>query len=151
MCAPGIHILHIGGGLDDALARKATQLSKRNTNYHWCGTMPHGLARAAIKRAHLLIHPSIMEGGANVIAEAITSGTPVLASRVSGNVGMLGPEYPGYFPVGDAAALGALLNRSLIDREFFASLEKACNARAPLFSVEAERNALRALVNGMLA
>lgn len=151
ICAPNIHILHIGSGLDDTLARKATQLSKRNANYRWCGTLPHGLTRAAIKRAHLLIHPSIMEGGANVIAEALTSGTPVLASRVSGNVGMLGTEYPGYFPVDDAAALGALLNRSLNDRRFFASLENASSARAPLFSVEAERSALRALVNGMLA
>ena len=52
-----------------------------------------------------------MEGGAHVVMEAVRSGTPVLASRVAGNVGMLGADYAGYFEHGDAAALAALLER----------------------------------------
>ena len=34
----------------------------------------------------------------------MTSGVPVLASDISGNRGMLGEDYAGYFPAGDAAA-----------------------------------------------
>ena len=69
----------------------------RDPRYRWTGALPHGLTRCAIRNAHLLVHPSLMEGGANVIVEAITAGTPVIASRVSGNVGMLGRNYPGLF------------------------------------------------------
>ena len=48
-----------------------------------------------------------MEGGAHVILEAVQSGTAVLASRIDGNVGMLGPAHEGYFEVGDDAGLAA--------------------------------------------
>ena len=59
--------------------------------------------RQAIQRAHVLVHTSAMEGGAHVIMEAVRSGTPVLASRVAGNVGMLGADYEGYFEHGRCA------------------------------------------------
>ena len=39
--------------------------------------------------------------------EAVRSGTPVVASRIDGNIGMLGQDYAGYFEWGDAAALAA--------------------------------------------
>jgi glycosyltransferase involved in cell wall biosynthesis len=91
-----------------------------------------------------------MEGGANAIVEAVTAGTPVLASRISGNVGMLGPDYPGYFEVGDAAGLARLLRRSVEERRFVASLERACARRRPLFRPEAEARALRRVVAGVL-
>lgn len=61
-----------------------------------------------IKRAHVLGSGSRMEGGAHVILEAVQSGTPVLASHISGNLGMLGTDYAGYFEVGDDAQLAAL-------------------------------------------
>jgi hypothetical protein len=35
---------------------------------------------------------SLAEGGANVIGEAAVVGIPVLASRIPGNVGLLGPS-----------------------------------------------------------
>ena len=64
-----------------------------------------------IARAHALVHMSRMEGGANVVIEAVRSQVPVLASRIDGNVGLLGRDYDGYFPLGDAAALAALMQR----------------------------------------
>lgn len=137
-----IHITHIGDALDDALAKKAAYLTATLTNYRWVGTLPHGLTRAAIKRAHLFIHPSIMEGGANVIVEAITAGTPVIASKMSGNVGMLGIDYAGYFPVGDAPALVALLQRIAAEPNLLTRLNTACKARSALFSPSEERRQL---------
>ena len=71
----------------------------------------HETTRRRIQRAHVLVHTSRMEGGAHAILEAVCSGTPVLASRIDGNVGMLGADYAGYFPWGDAAALAGLLQR----------------------------------------
>ncbi len=145
-----IHILHIGAPLDESLAATAQKLSALHKHYRWSGAMPHGLTRAAIKRAHVLIHPSIMEGGANVIVEALTSGTPVLASKMSGNVGMLGQNYAGYFPVGDDAALVALLKRCADDANFMSRLANACSARAKLFLPETERDSLTHIVNQLL-
>ena len=145
-----IHVLHIGDGLDPSYAAEARALSETHRNYHWAGAMPHGLTRAAIKRAHVLIHPSIMEGGANVIVEAITAATPVLASHMSGNIGMLGHEYSGYFSVGDDIALMALLRRCLDDANFVTRLNGACAARKKLFLPETERKSLCQIMQSVL-
>lgn len=139
---PRIHITHIGQPLDTALAERAAALSRSHKNYRWVGALPHGLTRAAIKRAHLLLHPSIMEGGANVIVEAITAGTPVVASSMSGNIGMLGAEYAGYFPVGDASALATLLLKCLAEPNLLTRLNTACQARAKLFTPAEETKRL---------
>ena len=95
--------------------------------------------------------PSRMEGGANVVIEAVRSGVPVLASRIDGNVGLLGTDYEGYFPVGDADALAALIRQFRADAAFAARLRGQCAAREPLFRPAAERRAVRAIVLGLLA
>ena len=97
-----------------------------------------------------MVITSIMEGGANVIIEAVTSGVPVLASDISGNRGMLGDDYTGYFPVGDGAALAALIERVLADPAFYARLQQQCTARAPLFSPQQERASLLQLVDNLV-
>ena len=145
-----LRILHIGASFDDNHASHARRLSESCPHYHWAGALSHGLTRAAIKRAHVLIHPSIMEGGANVIVEAISSGTPVVASRISGNIGMLGQDYPGYFPVGDAVALWSLLSRCVGDGNFLSRLNSACAARAKLFLPETERTNLCRMIRELI-
>jgi putative glycosyltransferase (TIGR04348 family) len=132
----------IGAALDPALGRAARDLAAVDPRVRWLGPRAHPWTRQAIKRAHLLIVPSRMEGGANVVVEAVTSGTPVLASRMSGNVGMLGADYPGYFPVGGAADLAALVTRAARDRAFLAALDARCRQRAPRFAPAAEATAL---------
>ncbi|HVF64681.1 MAG TPA: selenoneine biosynthesis selenosugar synthase SenB [Casimicrobiaceae bacterium] len=143
----------IGGALDSALADAARALVADDPRVKWLGNRPHAATRQAIRRAHILIVASKMEGGANVVVEAITSGTPVLASRMSGNLGMLGGDYPGYFPVGDADALAAVVIRARHDRRFLSRLCNAAAKRAYRFAPEAERAALltcveRATVRG---
>ena len=146
-----IHILHIGAPNDEELAARARSISQTSQHYHWAGALPHGLTRAAIKRAHLLIHPSVMEGGANVIVEALSAGTPVLVSHMSGNIGMLGKDYAGYFPVGDMVALRTLLERCARDPNFLLRLNTACAVRAKLFLPEAERSALVKLITHLIS
>jgi len=148
-----IHITHIGAahGADDArFTETAKALMASSQHYRWVGALPHGLTRAAIKRSHLLIHPSVLEGGANVIVEAITAGTSVIASKMSGNVGMLGANYPGYFPVGDAAALVDLLRQCLADQNLMTRLSTACKARAALFTPSEEKRRLLRIVVDLL-
>ena len=143
----GILIDHIGAALDPALAESATRTAAQCPHYRWLGPLPHERVRERIQRAHLLVHPSRMEGGAHVVMEAVRSGTPVLASDIDGNVGMLGEGYRGYFPVGDADALVAALRalrRSQLapSRLTLADLQAQCTARAPLFDPASERAAL---------
>ena len=142
---------HIGAPLDPALAAAARDLEARDPRYRYSGALAHGLTRSAIAAAHLLVHPSRMEGGANTIVEAVTAGTPVIASRVSGNVGMLGEDYPGYFAVGDSQALADRLVQACRDPGYLKSLGAACAARKALFDPRVEKKALNALVAEMLA
>ncbi len=145
-----IRFRHLGAALDDQLGREARALMAQDPRYRWNGALPHGLARCAIRDAHLLVHPSVMEGGANVIVESITAGTPVVASRVSGNVGMLGGNYPGYFEVGDAAGLANLLASLLEDGRGLEALRAACEERRKLFSPARERQALIRLLRNLV-
>ena len=147
----GIFIDHIGVELDPALGAAARATQHDCPHYRWLGGLPHAATRSRIQRAHVLVHPSRMEGGAHVIMEAALSGTPVLASRMDGNVGMLGAGYGGYFPPGDAAALAALLRDCRRDiaqgSGKLAVLQAQCEARAPLFEPAAEKAALLAVLN----
>ncbi|MCD2516249.1 TIGR04348 family glycosyltransferase [Massilia sp. G4R7] len=147
---PGARLLHIGGALDPALGEAASSAQKNNPRYRWLGPLPHSTARQRLKRCHAMAITSTMEGGANVIIEAVTSGVPVLASDISGNRGMLGDDYAGYFPVGDARALARLVDRSIADPDFAALLRRQCAARAALFTPGAEQAALRDLVDNLL-
>jgi glycosyltransferase involved in cell wall biosynthesis len=146
-----ISVRHIGAPLDASLAAAARNLQRHEERYRYLGALPHGLARTAMRNAHLLVHPSVMEGGANVIVEAITAGTPVIASRMSGNIGMLGARYPGYFEVGDASGLAARLVQASEDRRYLATLREACRARRKLFTPAAEARKVRQLVRAMLS
>lgn len=148
---PQASIVHLGAGLDDALAAQARATALACPGYRWLGAQPHGVARRAIARARALVHPSRMEGGANVVIEAVRSGVPVLASRIDGNLGLLGAGYDGTFAVGDDATLAALMRRFLHDRGFAAHLAAQCAAREPLFRPAAERRAVRAFLADLLA
>jgi putative glycosyltransferase (TIGR04348 family) len=141
---------HVGAALDPALGALARALSRSNPHYRWLGALPHGATRARIQRAHVLVHPSTIEGGAHVVIEAVTSGTPVLASRIPGNLGLLGDDYRGTFEPGDAAGLAALLQSCRDDPDMLPELKLQCDARAPLFAPARERAALLALVRKMM-
>ena len=152
----GIRIDHIGRELDPDLANAARATQAACPHYRWWGGLPHGATRSRIQRAHLLVHPSRMEGGAHVIMEAVQSGTPVLASRIDGNVGMLGSDYAGYFPPGDADALVALLRacrtgQARPDGGMLAALQAQCALRAPLFEPRAEQAALLRVMQELLS
>lgn len=146
-----VYLTMVGEALEPALAAAARTMQRQEPRFRWLGARPHGRTRQAIKRAHLLLVCSRIEGGANVIVEAATCGTPVLASRVSGNVGMLGRDYKGYFPVGNVAALRELVLRCRVDRRFYRTLAAQCRARRPLFAPARERAAVGRLVQEALS
>jgi glycosyltransferase involved in cell wall biosynthesis len=145
-----LEVVQIGDALSPGFARKARQLMRREPRYRWLGGRPHREALGWIARSHALVVSSIMEGGANVICEAARIGTPVLASRMSGNVGMLGRNYPGYFPLSDDRALARLMEKAFLEKSFYSSLKRALAARRRLFAPPAERTALARVVREAL-
>jgi putative glycosyltransferase (TIGR04348 family) len=143
-----LRVDHLGRALDPALGEAAQALAAQCPGYRWLGGQTHEQARRRIQAAHVLVHTSRMEGGAHVVMEAVRSGTPVIASHIDGNVGLLGVDYPGYFPPGDATALARLLAQAQDDRGWLHTLASAAGQRAPLFAPEAERQALMNVLAG---
>ena len=145
-----IELLQIGEALDPRLGKEAEAWAAREARYRWLGSLTHRRALAWMAKSHVLVVSSVMEGGANVIAEAARIGTPVIASRVSGNLGMLGGDYPGYFPVTDEVALANLLQRAAKEPGFYRQLKSALRARRKLFAPAAERAALARVLREVL-
>jgi len=148
-CA-GIRIDLVGRALDRKLASAARATARECRFFRWLGGLDHEDSLRRIQRAHLLISCSRIEGGAHVVMEAIRCGTPVLASRIPGNLGMLGADYAGYFEPGDSAALAGLLQRCRDDPRMLAKLARQCRAREPVFAPPRERRAVLALVSRLL-
>lgn len=144
-----LEVVQVGDALAREFSIQARKHMKRDTRYRWLGGRSHREALGWIAHSHALVVSSLMEGGANVICEAARIGTPVLASRISGNVGMLGRNYPGYFPPLDDQALGRLMEEVLARRPYQV-LKRALAARRHLFLPSAERAALTAVIREAL-
>jgi putative glycosyltransferase (TIGR04348 family) len=148
---PALRLVHVGDARDPACGDAFAAAAAADPRIERHGALAHAATRQLIRRGRVLLLPSLMEGGANVLIEAVTCGVPVLASRIPGSVGMLGEGYPGYFPVGDDAALAALVARCRTEPAFLDRLRSGCADRAPLFAPARERAAVRALVRALLA
>jgi glycosyltransferase involved in cell wall biosynthesis len=121
-----VEVWQIGQALDEEMRKTAEFWAEEDGRYRWFGGVPRMESLALCCKSSLTINSSILEGGANAVLEAMTMGVPVLASRIEGNVGLLGNDYPGYFEEGRMAkALQAIMdqrvdldewNRLLADR-----------------------------------
>lgn len=135
-----------GGAHTPDWAAQARAEADANPRFHWRGEVPRHRLRQAFARSQLLVLPSRMEGGANVIGEAIMADLPVIASRIHGSIGLLGEDYPGFYPVGDTKALRDLLLNVESDRGFLHLLEDSCRRLKPLFDPQRECDAWAALL-----
>lgn len=145
-----IRLDHIGDALDPGLGAEATALAARLPRFQWLRGLPHAAVRRRIQAAHVLVHASRMEGGAHVVIEALRSGTPVIASRIDGNLGLLGDDWPATFEVGDDAALATLIERVRDEPAMLADLQRRAAELAPRFAPEAERESLMRIVRGLI-
>lgn len=148
---PALRLVHVGDVKDRACGDDFMAAVAADPRIELHGMLSHAGTRQLIRRGRVLLLPSVMEGGANVLIEAVTCGVPVLASRIPGSVGMLGEDYAGYFPVGDDEALAALVEHCREEPRFLERLRGQCAARAPLFAPERERRAVRELARRLLS
>ncbi|MBT9589919.1 MAG: TIGR04348 family glycosyltransferase [Thiobacillus sp.] len=141
-----IRVTHLGGALSEEMADTAEMAQNKLPRWIWAGDVPHKTVLQRLSRAQLLVISSVMEGGANVICEALAADVPVLASHMPGNIGMLGEDYPGYFPVGDERQLARLMSKAESDPAFYADLVSHARSRRGLMRPEQEASRLRQVV-----
>ena len=141
-----VRILQIGEVVEQSFESSLRRELARNPRLRWLGNLPRSTALERLRRSRLLVNSSIAEGGANALSEAIVLGVPVLASRVPGNLGLLGEDYPGYFPCRDAQALANLLERCELDSRFLDRLSRRVTQIAPRFRPEHEHHAWKRLL-----
>jgi putative glycosyltransferase (TIGR04348 family) len=144
-----LRVLHAGAALTPESARAARQEEAANPRYRWLGSLPRWRALRLLARARALVLTSQMEGGANVISEALACSVPILCSRIPGSTGILGSDYPGYFEVGDSEGLAALLARAEDEPFFLADLRRRVRSLSSLVSPARERESWRRLLRDL--
>ncbi len=145
-----VQIAHAGGILDAELAREAEAEQRRNPRYLWLGDLSHERALSLLAGSHLLALTSVLEGGANVVSEAIAAGVPVVSSLIPGSIGILGPDYPAYFPLGDTHALCLVMRKAETDSAFYSELKNRIRNLRPLVDPHREQESWNTLLAEVL-
>jgi putative glycosyltransferase (TIGR04348 family) len=141
-----VHVTLAGAATDAEWEARARREQEDSARFTWLGELPAAAAARLLQSSHVLVVSSLLEGGANVVTEAIVAGVPILASDIDGNRGLLGAEYRGYYPVGDAPALASLMKRAESESAFRAELCASLDRLRPLFDPAREREAWSALL-----
>jgi glycosyltransferase involved in cell wall biosynthesis len=141
-----ITVIHAGGALSEDMESAARDWQQRSPRWQWAGSIPRTALWEEMKRAFLTVNSSWAEGGANAVIESLVCGVPVLASRIPGNTGLLGRDWPGLFTAGDAAELAALLHRCESEPAFYGGLLHATREAASRFPPGTERDGWLALL-----
>ena len=112
----------LGAALDPNMLNDVEEWQQADSRFHWLDDVPYTEALSWIEQVDFTLNTSHNEGGSNAVAESIVLGTPVLASKIEGNVGMLGDDYLGYFEPNSASSLARLIRRATTDRSFHQKL-----------------------------
>lgn len=141
-----VRVTHCGAPMDPGSQERARAETAGNPRYRWLGGVSRAEALDRLGASRMLVLTSRLEGGANVVSEALALGVPVLSTRVDGSVGLLGEDYPGFVEVGDAAGLAAALHRAETDPAFLADLTARVAQRRGLVDPARERRAWAGLL-----
>jgi putative glycosyltransferase (TIGR04348 family) len=144
-----VRILQMGRALTAEYRARAERERIENQRYRWLGELSRRNSRGIVASSRAVALTSLMEGGANVISEAIADDVPVIASRIEGSVGLLGADYPGLFDAGDTQSLANLISRQELDAAFRAEMKEACLRLKPLFEPERELQSWKELIEGI--
>ena len=145
-----ITVRHLGQAMNSQMEDLASNFNKTLNRYQWVGEMSHADALRTLSQSRLMVISSLMEGGAHVVSEAIALGIPVIASDIPGNRGLLGEDYPAYYPKGEERALANLLYRSETMPSFYASLQKHIGLRKELIKPVREKQSIQEMVGALI-
>lgn len=145
-----LRVVHVGDVAEEAFRAELERERAENPRFEWRGPRSRCETLETLARSRLLLSTSRLEGGPNVVTEALALSRPVLATDIPGHCGLLGEHYPGLFPVGDERELGRLLQRAERDPAFYAELRTCCRERSWIADPGYERTAWRKLLAELL-
>ena len=135
-------IQHCGGEVTSGYADMAKQWMALEPRYQYLGELTRSQTHQRIRAADLLVNSSTVEGAPAVVIEAVASHIPVIASDIPAHKAILGADYAGLFPVGDALALANRIQRVQQQPVFLSELRRQIIERAVLFTVPYEKSRL---------
>lgn len=113
--------------------------------YRRLPAVPHAEMPRQFRDAHVFVFPSLHEGSAMVVNEALASGLPCIVTPNAGSIVRDGVE--GFVvPIRDSAAIAERLARLLADPALRARMATAARARAEAHDLAAFGRSLAALV-----
>jgi len=146
-----VRVIQAGRALEPRYVTAARAEMRRNRRYRWLGELSRAGTGRLLRSSDAMIISSIMEGGANIVSEAIACGVPILASRIPGNIGILGRDYPGLFAARNTVALARLMRRAALNARFLTKLSRWIHRLRPLVAPSRERRAWIALIRDVVA
>lgn len=149
--ASRILIVHCGALIEPETGWRGASAEPAAGRYRWIGPLPRGRVLSAMAAADVVLNTSRMEGGSNALCEAVVAGRPVVATRIPGNVGILGSDHPGLYPPENAGALAAILSRCETEPAFLAELSRRSAERARLFTRARELAGWSAVIRETIA
>lgn len=115
--------------------------------HRWIPSLPHPQILEQMRRHDVLLLPSLFEGFALVISEALSQGLPVIATPNSGATECVRDGVEGFLvPIRDSQAIAARLQQLGADRELLAAMKLACLQRADELSWARYEEGLRTVV-----
>lgn len=140
-----VRLVHIGAALSPQMEEQAQSWMEREPRYRWLGALSREEALTWLSRSTVTLNTSHSEGASNVVLEALGLGVPILASRVEGNLGLLGADYEGFYQ--EQHELASALHRALADSAWRRRLRTQLQTRAPLFEADQESQSWGRLLN----
>jgi glycosyltransferase involved in cell wall biosynthesis len=150
------YLLDAIDGLGDSveltlLGRKTSEvcapLEAATKNHRWIPSVPHHEVLEEMDRHDVLVFPSLFEGMALVVLEALSRGIPVITTTHSGGSDVLRHGIDGFIvPIRSSDAIASHLEMLIRDRGLLAEMKREARITAIKYSWEAYRQRLLELV-----
>lgn len=144
LCLPDVELVLVGG-----VVGSGKGLSRYRESFTHIGNVPHHEVHSYFQQADIFVYPSLDEGSALAIHEALASGLPVVTTPNSGSVVRDGIE--GYIvPIRDVEALKEKMLLFYENKELREEMGRRARKRAEGFSWTAYRRRLGYLLSKLL-
>jgi glycosyltransferase involved in cell wall biosynthesis len=129
-----IHLAFAGNGMLELELRKRVSEAGLQDRVHFLGfrrDIPELLSAA-----DALVHPTEREGLPKCVLEAMSVGTPVIATNIRGNADLLGDGRGLLYPLGDTSALAACIVRVIEDKAAVAEMTARASEHVKNYKLE---------------
>jgi glycosyltransferase involved in cell wall biosynthesis len=128
-----------------------TRVDSACNRWRWFESLSHSEILEVMQEADVLVLPSLAEGCALVVLEALACGLPVIVTPNTGSLEFVRDGYEGFVvPTCNSEAIAERLNRLCRDRDLLASMSQYARQTAIEKSWEVYRNEWAEAVRGAI-